>query len=217
MSCMSAKSTAAAIPEDPKKMSSTPALISKLPLVLCGPSGVGKSTLIKRLKEDFPGAFGFSVSHTTRSPRAGEVDGKDYNFVTDKAVMEADIAAGKFLESANVHGNFYGTSWAAIESVKAAGQICILDIDVQGVASCRKAGFPVGFYVFIAPPEMSVLEQRLRGRGTETEESIAKRVGGAQKEIMSATATSWDAWIVNDDLDKAYAQLKALVTGTKMS
>ena len=151
MSCMSSKSTAAAVPEDIAKTKSN-GLKTNLPLVLCGPSGVGKSTLIKRLKEDFPGAFGFSVSHTTRSPRAGEVDGKDYNFVTDKAVMEADIAAGKFLESANVHGNFYGTSWAAIESVKAAGQICILDIDVQGVASCRKAGFPVGFYVFIAPP-----------------------------------------------------------------
>ena len=188
--------------------------ISKLPVVLCGPSGVGKSTLIKRLQADFPGAFGFSVSHTTRNPRAGEVDGKDYNFVAGpeaRAAMEADIAAGKFLESANVHGNLYGTSFAAIEAVAAKGQTCILDIDVQGVASCRKAGFNVGKYVFVAPPDLAVLEARLRGRGTEKEEDIAKRVGNAGKEMQAATGVSWDAWIVNDDLDKAYVQLKALV------
>ena len=195
-------------------MAAPAATISKLPVVLCGPSGVGKSTLIKRLQADFPGAFGFSVSHTTRSPRAGEVDGKDYNFVAGpeaRAGMEADIAAGKFLESANVHGNLYGTSFAAIEAVAARGQTCILDIDVQGVASCRKAGFAVGKYVFVAPPDLAVLEARLRGRGTETEENIAKRVGNAGKEMQAATGASWDAWIVNDDLDKAYAQLKALV------
>ena len=198
----------------PKLKPNLPPVYQGSMLMIVAPSGAGKSSLVNALlQEDL--ALKLSLSTTTRSPRPGEVDGKDYNFVTDKAVMEADIAAGKFLESANVHGNFYGTSWAAIESVKAAGQICILDIDVQGVASCRKAGFPVGFYVFIAPPELSVLEQRLRGRGTETEESIAKRVGGAQKEITSATSTSWDAWIVNDDLEKAYSQLKSLVTGTK--
>ena len=188
--------------------------ISKLPVVLCGPSGVGKSTLIARLKADFPGAFGFSVSHTTRGPRPGEVDGKDYHFVSGpeaRAAMEADIAAGTFLESANVHGNLYGTSIAAIEAVAARGETCILDIDVQGVASCRKRGFAVGKYVFVAPPDLAVLEGRLRGRGTETEENILKRVGNAGKEMQAATGVSWDAWIVNDDLDKAYAQLKALV------
>ena len=193
-----------------------PPAISKLPVVLCGPSGVGKSTLIKRLQADFPGAFGFSVSHTTRNPRAGEVDGKDYNFVAGpeaRAAMEADIAAGKFLESANVHGNLYGTSFSAIEAVAAKGQTCILDIDVQGVASCRKAGFAVNKYVFVAPPDLAVLEARLRGRGTETEENILKRVGNASKEMQAATGASWDAWIVNDDLDKAYAQLKALIVG----
>jgi len=185
------------------------------PLVLCGPSGVGKSTLIKRLQADFPGVFGFSVSHTTRAPRAGEQDGRDYHFVSTpeaRAQMEADIAAGAFIESANVHGNLYGTSKATVEGVKARGQTCILDIDVQGVESCRRVGFKVGFYVFVAPPELPELERRLRARGTETEETIAKRVGGAQKEITKATTQSWDAWIVNDDLDKAYAQLKALVT-----
>ena len=193
---------------------SAAAAISRLPVVLCGPSGVGKSTLIKRLQAEFPGAFGFSVSHTTRAPRAGEQAGKDYQFgagAEARAAMEADIAAGKFLESANVHGNLYGTSFAAIEAVAAKGQTCILDIDVQGVASCRKRGFAVGKYVFVAPPDLAVLEARLRGRGTETEENIAKRVGNAGKEMQAATGVSWDAWIVNDDLDQAYAQLKKLV------
>jgi guanylate kinase len=131
---------------------------------VCGPSGVGKSTLIARLRAEYPDDFGFSVSHTTRAPRPGEEDGVAY-FFTSKPDMEAGIAAGRFLEHANVHGNLYGTSYAAIERVSAAGRVCILDIDVQGVASCRRAGFPIGKYVFVAPPDTAVLETRLRGRG----------------------------------------------------
>jgi len=123
--------------------------------------------------------------------------------------MEARVAAGEFLESADVHGNMYGTSFEAVRSVAAAGRACILDIDVQGVASCRRAGFEVGAYVFVAPPSVAELEARLRGRGTETEASIAKRVGAAADEIQKAAALSggWDAWVVNDDLDRAFAHL----------
>ena len=138
------------------------------PIVLCGPSGVGKSTLIARLRAEFPASFGFSVSHTTRAPRAGERDGVDYNFTT-RDVMQAGIADGAFLESADVHGNFYGTSFKAVETVAADGRCCILDIDVQGVASCRKAGFDVGAYIFVGPPEVAELEARLRKRATEGE------------------------------------------------
>jgi guanylate kinase len=130
---------------------------------VCGPSGVGKSTLIARLRAEFPDDFGFSVSHTTRQPRPGEENGVHYYFA-DKAAMEAEIAAGKFVESANVHGNLYGTSFDAVRRVSESGRICILDIDVQGVASCRRVQFEVGKYVFVAPPELSVLESRLRGR-----------------------------------------------------
>ena len=193
--------------------SAAAAASARLPVVMCGPSGVGKSTLIKRLQADFPGAFGFSISHTTRSPRAGEENGREYHFVAPegRAALEADIAAGKFLESATVHGNIYGTSKAAVEAVAAQGRTCILDIDVQGVASCRRAGFKVGSYVFIAPPEIAELERRLRSRGTETEESLAKRLGNASKEMAAAAATTWDAYIVNDDLERAYEQLRALV------
>ncbi len=219
---------------------------------VCGPSGVGKSTLIARLRAEFPDDFGFSVSHTTRKPRPGEEDGVHYNFA-DKPAMEAEIAAGKFVESANVHGNLYGTSFAAVERVSAAGKICILDIDVQGVASCRRVQFEVGRYIFVAPPELSVLESRLRGRGecvgwgvgggggdavgrrmvcarrpshvplshshhgpsilagTETEEALQKRLSNAGTEISSASSMWWDSWVVNDDLDRAYAQLKACI------
>jgi guanylate kinase len=125
--------------------------------------------------------------------------------------MEKAIAAGEFLESADVHGNMYGTSFEAVRTVAAAGRCCILDIDVQGVASCRKAGFEVGAYVFVAPPSVADLEARLRGRGTETEDKIMKRVAAASGEIEKATAMWWDAWVVNDELDRAYAQLKRLL------
>jgi guanylate kinase len=170
------------------------------PIVLCGPSGAGKSTLISRLRAEFPSAFGFSVSHTTRAPRAGEEDGVAYHFST-RDVMEPAIAAGEFLESADVHGNLYGTSFAAIRSVAEQGRACILDIDVQGVRSCRRAGFDVGAYIFISTPSVADLEARLRGRATESEEKILKRVAAASGEITGAASMWWDAWIVNDELE----------------
>ena len=149
--------------------------MSKLrPIVMCGPSGVGKGTLINRLMADFPGKFGFSVSHTTRAPRPGETDGVHYNFV-EKSAMEADIADGKFLEHAHVHENIYGTSLAAVEAVATKGQVCVLDIDVQGAEIVKKSTLDA-LFVFIAPPSMEELEKRLRGRGTEKEESIQKRL-----------------------------------------
>lgn len=131
---------------------------------MCGPSGAGKSTLIGLLRREFPDDFGFSVSHTTRGPRPGEVDGVDYNFV-EKSAMEAEIAQNKFLETAHVHGNIYGTSFEAVDRVAGANKICILDIDVQGVLTCKRLGYDAGKYVFVAPPSMEVLEKRLRGRG----------------------------------------------------
>ncbi len=173
---------------------------------MCGPSGVGKSTLITRLREEFPNAFGFSVSHTTRGPRPGEENGVAYNFTT-REEMQAGIDRGEFLEHADVHGNMYGTSFQAIRSVSEQGRVCILDIDVQGVRSCRKAGFPVGSYVFVAPPDMGLLEARLRGRGTETEETVQKRLAGAVGEMDAARFMWWDSWNVNDDLERSSAQL----------
>ena len=187
--------------------------MSKLrPIVMCGPSGVGKGTLINRLMADFPGKFGFSVSHTTRAPRPGETDGVHYNFV-EKAAMEADIADGKFLEHAHVHENIYGTSLAAVEAVATKGQVCVLDIDVQGAEIVKKSTLDA-LFVFIAPPSMEELEKRLRGRGTEKEESIQKRLANAAGEMAKTEVDGFfHAVIVNDDLEKAYGELKTVVIG----
>ena len=180
------------------------------PVVMCGPSGVGKGTLINRLMADFPGRFGFSVSHTTRAPRPGEEDGVHYNFV-EKAAMEADIAAGKFLEYAHVHENIYGTSLAAVEAVAEKGQVCVLDIDVQGAEIVKKSSLDA-LFVFISPPSMEELEARLRGRGTEKEESIQKRLANAAGEMAKTKVEGFfHAVIVNDDLDRAYGELKKAI------
>ena len=181
-------------------------------LVLCGPSGCGKSTLIGKLNEKFPGKFGFSVSHTTRGPRPGEEDGVHYHF-RGRAEVEAMRERGEFLENAEVHGNLYGSSFAAVEAVQQRGQVCILDIDVQGVEKVKASGRLQCLYVFVKPPTVQVLEQRLRGRGTETEEKIQLRLANAVKELTYSERADgfWDAVLINDDLDQCYAQLQALV------
>lgn len=179
-------------------------------IVIAGPSGVGKGTLIEMLRKKYVDMFGFSVSHTTRAPRPGEEDGVHYNFTTTDKIL-GEVAEGKFLEHAEVHGNYYGTSLAAIEKVRTQGKICILDIDVQGCRSARAKKLEAT-YVFVAPPSIEELEKRLRKRGTETEASIGKRLGNAQKEIdAKGEAGLFDAIVVNNDLDKAYIELEELL------
>lgn len=179
-------------------------------VVIAGPSGVGKGTLIDKLRKEFPKLFGFSVSHTSRAPRPGEEDGIHYHFTTPDAIL-ADVAKGKFIEHAEVHGRHYGTSIAAVESVKQQGRICILDIDVQGCRSARAKNLDATF-VFVAPPSLNELEQRLRGRATENEEAIKTRLSNAQAEIDAKEEPNlFDAIIINDDLDTAYDQLKSLL------
>lgn len=161
------------------------------PIIICGPSGVGKSVLIKKLQEVFPNKFGFSVSHTTRDPRPGEQDGKDYHF-SDLATVEREVAEGKFIEHARVHGNMYGTSKAAVEAVRSEGKVCILDIDVQGAKSIHEQNiWPETKFIFVNPPSLEELERRLRGRGTETEEKILKRLGNAKGEIDFSNQVSF--------------------------
>ncbi|XP_040569463.1 guanylate kinase isoform X1 [Lepeophtheirus salmonis] len=182
-------------------------------LVLCGPSGSGKSTLIKKLTAEFPTAFGFSVSHTTRSPRPGEVHGSAYHFVT-REVMKDMLSKGEFIENAEFSGNMYGTSFAAVESVVSDdSKICILDIDAQGVRQVKvKEEFLQPLYVFINIPSMEVLEERLKSRNTETEESLARRMSAAKAEIEYGTTTGvFDTVIVNDDLDRSYNELKSFI------
>ena len=134
--------------------------------------------------------------------REGEQDKVHYNFTTVDTIKK-EIDEGKFIEYANVHGNYYGTSVAAVESVSSTGKICILDIDVQGVRNVKKSSLDA-IYIFIAPPSMEELEKRLRGRGTETEEAVLKRIKNAKGELEYGTDANFDRVFTNDDLDKTF-------------
>jgi len=180
------------------------------PVVISGPSGVGKGTLISMLMKEFPSMFGFSVSHTTRAPRNMEKDSIHYHF-TERSVMEKEIKDGKFLEFASVHGNLYGTSVEAVEVVTDAGKRCILDIDVQGARSVRASSLEA-IFIFVSPPSMEELEKRLRARGTETEEQILKRLRNAQAEMEQGKSSGiFDHILYNDNLEECYENLKKLL------
>ncbi|THU99164.1 guanylate kinase [Dendrothele bispora CBS 962.96] len=186
------------------------------PLVLSGPSGVGKSTLLQRLFAEFPDKFGFSVSHTTRSPRPGEIDGKQYHFITRDRFLEL-LRKGAFIEHAEFSGNFYGTSFQTVREVEQQGRRCILDIEAQGVRQIKATNLnPV--YCFISPPTLSTLRDRLQNRGTETEDSVKKRLATALNEVAYAKEPNvHDVVIVNDDLDRAYELFKKVALGEETS
>jgi guanylate kinase len=174
-------------------------------LVVCAPSGTGKSTLIDMLRKEFPD-FGFSVSYTTRAPRGQEQDGREYNFVSRDAFV-AMRSRGEFCEWAEVHGNFYGTATKPVERMLGEGRDVLFDIDVQGAKQLKKT-FYKGTFVFLLPPSRAELVRRLTGRGTDSEESIARRLENAVGEM--AQAEFFDNWVVNDDLDTAYEELRAV-------
>ncbi|KJE96113.1 guanylate kinase, partial [Capsaspora owczarzaki ATCC 30864] len=191
-------------------MSATTVSAGPRPIVLAGPSGAGKSTLLKKLMAEFPNAFGFSISHTTRKPRPGEEHGREYWFTTREDLIRG-VAAGEFIESAEFSGNMYGTSKRAVEDVVRRGKICVLDIDMQGVKSVKNTDLNARF-VFVQPPTFELLEKRLRDRNTETEESLRKRLDTAKGEFeYAALPGSYDFTIINDNLDQAYADLRAIV------
>lgn len=176
-------------------------------IVLSAPSGCGKTTMVRHLMQSLPRLV-FSVSHTTRAPREREVNGVDYHFVDPTAFLALrDRQPSGFLEWAEVHGNYYGTSVEAVARQRHLGNDVLLDIDVQGAAQVRANSNPVT--VFIAPPSLAVLEQRLRGRGTESEATITKRLHNAQEEL--AAASLYDYLIVNDRLDEAVEALRSIV------
>lgn len=214
--CTSSTTTAGSSKEGGRKTfqdSATNDALPKLkPLVVCGPSGVGKGSVIEALKKMHPRAFGFSVSHTTRKPRPGEEDGVHYNFVDAETIEKIIGEEGRMLEHAKVHGNIYGTSRSEVEKVlRVQGKICILDIDVQGCRQCRASGLE-GTYVFVRPPSLEVLEARLRGRGTETEDKILMRLGNAQAEMDASQEPGlFDHHIVNDEVEAAARVLSSLV------
>jgi len=185
------------------------------PLVISGPSGVGKSTLLQRLFSDYPDKFGFSVSHTTRPPRPGETNGKQYHFVTRENFTQL-LDEGAFIEHAEFSGNFYGTSFMTVREITGTGRRCILDIEAQGVRQIKKTNLnPV--YLFISPPSLTALRGRLRSRGTESEASVAKRLAAALREIEYAKEGAHDYVIVNDDLDRAYELLRRVALGEEIT
>ncbi|MCH5276324.1 MAG: guanylate kinase [Desulfovibrionaceae bacterium] len=174
-----------------------------LPLVVCAPSGTGKTTLIRKLRQEFP--LNFSVSCTTRPPRQGETAGQDYIFL-DRAEFLKKKRTGYFAEWAEVHGNFYGTPLQPVQERLNRGEDMLFDIDVQGAAQLALS-LPEARFVFILPPSLEVLAQRLHSRGTDSEEAIKVRLVNAKVEI--GTCHWFDAWIVNNDLEQAYAELRA--------
>ena len=179
-------------------------------VVLAGPSGSGKSTLLARVFAADP-RLAFSVSHTTRPARPGETDGQNYHFV-DHAEFERMIAADAFAEWAPVHARKYGTSKAEIERLRAADKDIVFDVDVQGAASLTRV-YPDAVSVFILPPSLAILEQRLRGRGTESDDQVSVRLENAKKEI--ARAGDFAYTIVNDDLVRAASELGAIITAER--
>lgn len=181
-------------------------------LVICAPSGTGKTTLIKRLVAEFP-RFSFSVSCTTRDPRPNEAQGKDYDFLTkEDFIMRRD--AGYFAEWATVHDNYYGTPLVATRELLAKGRDVLFDIDVQGASQLRRT-IPGARLIFILPPSREELEHRLRGRQTETAESLEKRLSVAHTELIQA---HWfNSWIVNNDLEDAWQQLRAAYIAATLS
>lgn len=167
---------------------------------------MGKGTLVALLRERMS-CLGLTVSATTREPRAGEQDGISYHFMDD-AEFDRRLAAGEFLEWAWVHAHRYGTLRGEVERVLAGGESVVLEIDVQGGLSVR-AAMPDAVLVFVEPPSMEELERRLRGRGTEDEEQVRLRLANARAEL--AHAGDYDVRIVNDDLERACAELEAVI------
>ena len=189
-----------------------PSIPRNIPLlvVISGPSGVGKSSLCERLfAEDY--SLEHSVSATTRPPRDGEVEGQDYYFLA-KADFERGIKEGRFLEWAEVHGNLYGTLKSEVQDRMAAGKTPVLNIDVQGGKSIKDLE-PNAVLIFLMPPSLEVLEHRLRGRGTNSEDDLEFRLGNSKAEL--AMWSHYDYVVVNDDLAEAVARTRHIISSER--
>ncbi len=185
--------------------------MSNLLVVLTGPSGVGKGTLLQSLLLQHPDIY-VSISATTRPPRSGEVEGQHYYFLTPER-FQAMIAAGEFFEWAQFAGNFYGTPRAPVMQRMEQGQRVILEIELEGARQVRQTA-PDAFQIFILPPSVDELERRIRGRGQDDDAAIARRLKQAKVEL--AAADEFDLQIVNDDLDTALSSLEAALFKTPL-
>ncbi|MEH2171539.1 guanylate kinase [Nostoc sp.] len=175
-------------------------------IVLTGPSGVGKGTLMRSLLERHPELY-YSVSVTTRSPRPGEIDGKSYYFIS-RSKFEQLVAEGEFLEWAEFAGNYYGTPREAVLNQIHAGKLVVLEIELEGARQIR-ASFPSALSIFILPPSFDELEKRIRSRAQDSEEAIARRLLRAQEEIQAAD--EFDIQIVNDDFETALNDIEGVL------
>lgn len=176
-------------------------------IVICAPSGTGKSTLLNRLKADIPDLV-WSVSCTTRPIRSGEVHGKDYYFIKPQT-FEQQIADNEFIEWAKVHSNYYGTSKRFVKEGLEKGWKMLFDLDVQGADAMKNIYGDQAQVIFIEPPSIEELEKRLLARGTDSKEVIAERIKNARKELERKE--KYDHLILNDDVDRAYQKLKGIV------
>ncbi len=178
-------------------------------IVICAPSGTGKSTLLNRLKLDHP-ELEWSVSCTTRPKRSGETDGIDYHFI-DKEDFEKQIKENMFIEWARVHSNYYGTSKHFVDEGLALGKSMLFDLDVQGADAMKKLYGKRAQIIFIEPPSVEELEKRLRIRGTDADHVILERVNNARNEILRKH--DYDHIVLNDDVNEAYGRLEKIVKG----
>ena len=179
--------------------------------IVAAPSGAGKTTLVRLLLGSDSG-MGVSISMTTRAPRTGEKDGREYHFV-DVQDFLGRVSRGEFLEWAKVHGNYYGTSKPWIESEMTAGRDVVLEIDWQGAQQVRRA-FPAAISVFILPPSLEALNDRLSGRGTDSAETIARRIASAREEMRHVD--EFDYVIINDDLQQAHDNLLSVIRASRL-
>ena len=176
-------------------------------IIIVAPSGTGKSTLIKKINEDFKDLH-WSVSFTTRGIRPGEVDGKHYFYISREEFLNKKDQ-GDFIEWAEVHGNFYGTSKSFVDTKITEGHGMLFDLDVQGTDLMKDIYGDEAHAIFIAPPSIDTLEKRLRGRGTDDDDVIRLRLNNAKEEL--SRKNDYDYLVINDDLEKAYGDLKDVV------
>jgi guanylate kinase len=179
--------------------------------VVSAPSGAGKTTLIRRLLSEIQGVH-FSVSHTTRRPRPAEAEGVDYHFI-DRAQFDAMIAAGQFLEWADVYSRRYGTSTAEVDEPLLRGEDVLLDVDTQGAAAIRRQR-PEAVMIFILPPGVGALKERLAARAQDDPDQMAKRLEAAKKEV--AAWSLYDYCLVNDSLERALRDLQAIIRARRL-
>jgi guanylate kinase len=180
--------------------------------IVAAPSGAGKSSLVEAVLREDP-QLALSISYTTRTPRGGDVNGREYHFV-DRSTFQRMLEAGEFLESAEVHGNRYGTSQRQITQMREAGRDIVLEIDWQGAQQVRRI-FPEAIGVFIMPPSMPELERRLRARGEDTEDTMRRRLAAAAEEVSHAV--EFDYVIINREFEDARRDLAAVIRASRLT